>query len=109
MGKRNKDTELDPSGCEIGPPFVDPVILPIEDHLDLHPFQARDIPSVVEEYLKQCIDAGIPEVRLIHGKGVGVQRNIVRSILEKHPGVASFGDAPPEGGGWGATVVKLNP
>jgi dsDNA-specific endonuclease/ATPase MutS2 len=88
-------------------PFGDPVILPLEDAIDLHPFQARDIPSVVEEYLKQCIDAGMLEVRLIHGKGVGVQRNIVRSILEKHPGVVSFSDAPPEAGGWGATVVTL--
>jgi dsDNA-specific endonuclease/ATPase MutS2 len=88
-------------------PFGDPVVLPLEDAIDLHPFQARDIPSVVEEYLKQCIDAGMLEVRLIHGKGVGVQRNIVRSILEKHPGVVSFNDAPAEAGGWGATVVIL--
>jgi dsDNA-specific endonuclease/ATPase MutS2 len=88
-------------------PFGDPVVLPLEDAIDLHPFQARDIPSAVEEYLKQCIDAGMLEVRLIHGKGVGVQRNIVRSILEKHPGVVSFNDAPAEAGGWGATVVIL--
>jgi dsDNA-specific endonuclease/ATPase MutS2 len=88
-------------------PFGDPVVLPLEDAIDLHPFQARDIPGVVEEYLKQCIDAGMLEVRLIHGKGAGVQRNIVRSILEKHPGVVSFNDAPAEAGGWGATVVIL--
>jgi DNA-nicking Smr family endonuclease len=89
------------------PPFDDPVVLPLEDSIDLHPFQPKDIPSLVEEYLKRCIDAGFREVRLIHGKGVGVQRTIVRSILEKHPGVLSFSDAPPEAGSWGATVVIL--
>jgi len=89
------------------PPFDDPVVLPLEDSIDLHPFQPKDIPSVVEEYLQQCIDAGILEVRLIHGKGKGVQRDIVRSLLEKHPAVASFQDAPAEAGSWGATVVTL--
>ena len=92
---------------EAEPPFSDPVVLPLEDSIDLHPFQPRDIPSVVEEYLQQCIDAGILEVRLIHGKGKGVQRNVVRSVLEKHPAVASFHDAPAEAGSWGATVVTL--
>jgi len=88
-------------------PFDDPVILPIEDHLDLHPFQPKEISSVVEEYLEQCREAGFEEVRLIHGKGRGVQRNIIRSLLEKHPHVDSFHDAPLEAGGWGATVVRL--
>src|SRR5262245_36659746 len=88
-------------------PFSGPVVLPIEDHLDLHPFQPSDIPSVVEEYLKQCQQAGYREVRLIHGKGKGVQRNIVRSLLQKHPGVDSFHDAPLEVGSWGATIVTL--
>lgn len=92
---------------ESEPPFNDPVVLPLEDSIDLHPFQPRDIPSVVEEYLQQCIDAEIFEVRLIHGKGKGVQRDIVRSLLEKHPAVASFHDAPAEAGSWGATVVTL--
>ncbi len=89
------------------PPFDDFVVLPPEDSIDLHPFQPRDIPSVVEEYLQQCIEAEFFEVRLIHGRGVGVQRNIVRSILAKHPKVISFHDAPAEAGGWGATVVVL--
>jgi DNA-nicking Smr family endonuclease len=88
-------------------PFDDPVILPIEDHLDLHPFQPKEIPSVVEEYLDQCKEAGFHEVRLIHGKGKGVQRNILRALLEKHPDVESFHDAPLEAGSWGATVVKF--
>jgi DNA-nicking Smr family endonuclease len=89
------------------PPFDDPVILPLEDHLDLHPFQPREIADVVEEYLEQCRQAGFREVRLIHGKGKGVQRNIIRALLEKNPQVESFHDAPLEAGSWGATVVIL--
>ena len=89
------------------PPFVDPVVLPLEDHLDLHPFQPKEIASVVEEYLNECQRAGFSEVRLIHGKGIGVQRNSVRSVLNKHPVVLSFQDAPLEAGGWGATIVTL--
>ena len=92
---------------DFDPPFDDPVVLPLEDSIDLHPFQPRDIASVVEEYLGQCLAAGILEVRLIHGKGKGVQRNLIRSLLKKHPAVASFHDAPAEAGSWGATVVKL--
>jgi DNA-nicking Smr family endonuclease len=92
---------------ESEPPFTDPVVLPVEDSIDLHAFRPKDIPSVIEEYLEQCKQAGFREVRIIHGKGIGVQRNVVRSILEKHPGVKSFHEAPPEAGGWGATVVVL--
>ena len=89
-------------------PFTDDsVIIPIEDHLDLHPFQPKDIPSVVEEYLEQCKEAGFHEVRLIHGKGKGVQRQIIRTLLEKHANVESFHDAPLEAGSWGATIVIL--
>jgi DNA-nicking Smr family endonuclease len=88
-------------------PFDPPIVLPIDDQLDLHPFQPKDIPSVVEEYLDQCKEAGFQEVRLIHGKGKGVQRNIIRALLEKHGNVESFHDAPLEAGSWGATVVIL--
>ena len=88
-------------------PFREPVVLPIEDSIDLHAFAPKDIPSVVEEYLEQCMQAGLREVRIIQGRGTGVQRNIVRGILEKHPLVLSFRDAPMEAGGWGATVVEL--
>ena len=89
------------------PPFTEPVVLPIEDSIDLHAFHPKDIPSVVEEYLEQCGQGGLTEVRIIHGRGTGVQRNIVRSILQRHPRVLSFQDAPAEAGGWGATVVVL--
>jgi len=84
-----------------------PVIVPITDVIDLHPFAPKDVPSVTEEYLRECLVAGIFEVRIIHGRGTGVQRNIVRSILAKHPRVLSFQDAPADAGGWGATVVTL--
>jgi DNA-nicking Smr family endonuclease len=92
---------------EFNSPFSDPVVLPIEDSIDLHPFAPKDIPSVVDEYIEQCKRAGILEVRIIHGKGAGVQRNIIRSILQKHPAVESFHDAPLEAGSWGATKVIL--
>lgn len=101
---RSKDSSSDP---EIDSPFGEPVVLPIEDSIDLHPFSPKDIPSVVEEYIEQCRLAGIYEVRIIHGRGKGIQRRIVRSILEKHPAVASFQDAAMESGGWGATAVVL--
>jgi dsDNA-specific endonuclease/ATPase MutS2 len=88
-------------------PSNNPIVVPITDVIDLHPFAPKDIPSVTEEYLRECLAAGIFEVRIIHGRGTGVQRNIVRSILAKHPRVLSFQDAPAEAGGWGATVVTL--
>jgi DNA-nicking Smr family endonuclease len=87
----------------------EPVILPIEDALDLHPFAPRDVRSVVDEYVRQAMARGFREVRLIHGKGTGTQRAIVRSVLTDHPAVLRFFDGPPERGGWGATVVVLRP
>ena len=85
----------------------DPVALPIETVLDLHSFQPKDVASVVEEYLEEARKAGYREIRIIHGRGVGVQREIVRRILERTPFVLSLQDAPPGWGGWGATVVTL--
>ena len=87
----------------------EPVRIPIEDALDLHAFAPRDIPSVVAEYLEAAHARGFAEVRLIHGRGAGVQRRIVRSLLAGHPRVAEFFDAPPGRGGWGATMVRLKP
>jgi len=89
-------------------PFSDPVVLPLEDVLDLHPFAPKDIRSVVEEYLTQCCEAGFSSVRLIHGKGRGVQRESIRVLLARLPFVTAFDDAPPAAGGWGATIVSLN-
>lgn len=83
------------------------VTLPVEDSLDLHPFDPSEIPSVVEDYLEAAHAAGFREIRLIHGRGIGVQRERVRSVLGRHPLVEAFHDAPPERGGWGATVAYL--
>ena len=88
---------------------AEPVEIPIEDSLDLHPFAPRDIPSVVEEYLQQAAARGFREVRLIHGRGTGTQRAVVQRPLRDHPLVASYADAPPDRGGWGATAVFLRP
>lgn len=85
----------------------EPVRVPIEDAFDLHTFAPRDVGSATEAYLDAAIEAGFREVRIIHGRGIGVQREIVRSVLGRHPGVESFRDAPPERGGWGATWVVL--
>jgi DNA-nicking Smr family endonuclease len=85
----------------------EPIEIPIEDALDLHAFTPRDVASVVEEYLHAAAARGFREVRLIHGRGIGVQRQIVRGVLARHPVVETFTDAPPERGGWGATVVRL--
>lgn len=79
--------------------------IPIDGTLDLHAFAPRDIASVVEEYVRAAHEAGLGEIRLIHGRGKGVQRGIVQSVLEKHPLVIAFSDAPESH--LGATVVRL--
>ncbi len=108
VSHEKKDLSGKPSGEPgLDSPFDQPVVVPIEDSIDLHAFSPKDIPNVVEEYLEQCRRAGSYEVRVIHGRGKGVQRQIVRSILEKHPWVLSVKDAPAESGGWGSTVVVL--
>ena len=71
--------------------------VPIEDSIDLHTFQPREIPIVVEEYLEQALAKGFREVRIIHGRGTGVQRAIVHSILKRHPSVAAYKDAADHG------------
>jgi DNA-nicking Smr family endonuclease len=86
-----------------------PIEVPIEDSLDLHSFAPRDVPAVVEEYLRAARVAGFAEVRLIHGRGRGVQRARVQALLARLPGVVRAFEAPPERGGWGATVVVLAP
>jgi dsDNA-specific endonuclease/ATPase MutS2 len=86
----------------------DVVVLGPSDTLDLHTFHPRDVASVVLEFLDEAAREGIEQVRIIHGKGIGVQRSIVRGILEKHPAVVTFGDAR-DASGWGATVVRLRP
>lgn len=80
--------------------------IPIEHTLDLHAFAPRDIPSVVDDYLTAAHDAGLTEVRLIHGRGKGIQRGIVQAVLERHPLVREFYDAPDAH--LGATVAVLS-
>ncbi len=85
------------------------VVVPIEDSLDLHCFAPADIPDVVREYLHCAREAGLREVRLIHGRGRGVQRARVRAVVLSLPGVLAAEEAPPDRGGWGATIVHLAP
>lgn len=97
-----EDEPLDPDN-----PFPDPVAIEFQDVIDLHSIPAKQIRAVVEDYLEEAQRRGVRFVRIIHGKGVGVQREIVRSILERTPWVVDFRDAPSEAGGWGATIVTL--
>ena len=90
-------------------PFPNPILVPIEDALDLHTFRPAEIASVVESYLEAARDAGLREIRLIHGKGLGVQRSVVQRLLATSPHVECFADAPPERGGLGATIAWLRP
>jgi len=85
----------------------EPIDIPITGELDLHAFAPRDVPSVVGEYVRACRERGILRLRLVHGRGRGAQRAEVRRVLRGLPEVASFADAPPEAGGWGATVALL--
>ena len=82
-----------------------PFVLEVSDVLDLHAFAPKEIPEAVEIYLDEARKKGFTIVRIIHGKGIGVQRERVRSVLSRTPFVARFRDAPIEAGGWGATLV----
>jgi dsDNA-specific endonuclease/ATPase MutS2 len=93
-----------PDPPESPPP---PVEIPIEDALDLHPFRPAETASVVADYVEAAAARGFPEVRLVHGRGAGVQRRIVRAALARSPFVLSYADATPDRGGWGATVARL--
>jgi dsDNA-specific endonuclease/ATPase MutS2 len=81
--------------------------IPITDTFDLHSVPPRDVKAVVEEYLLEAHRLGFKALRIIHGRGIGVQREIVRSVLARLDFVVEFRDAPGEAGGWGATVVTL--
>ena len=85
----------------------EPIRIPVTDVFDLHTVRPREAKAVVENYLEEAHRLGFRAVRVIHGRGIGVQREMVRSILSKTPFVASFSDAPSEAGGWGATIVTL--
>ena len=88
-------------------PDDEPIRIPITDVFDLHSVPPRDVKPIVEEYLEEAHRLGFRALRIIHGRGIGVQREMVRSILARAPFVESFSDAPAEAGGWGATIVTL--
>jgi dsDNA-specific endonuclease/ATPase MutS2 len=85
----------------------EPIRIPITDVFDLHSVTPRDVEAVVEEYLLEAQALGLKALRIIHGRGIGVQREVVRKVLARTGFVESYGDAPAEAGGWGATVVTL--
>lgn len=88
-------------------PFDEPIRIPITDVFDLHTVLPQDVEPVVEEYLLEADRLGLKALRIIHGRGIGVQRETVRKVLARSPLVLSFRDAPLGAGGWGATVVTL--
>ena len=104
----NRDEEEDEGGGPWEPGTDVPAVeLPITDVLDLHSFRPAEVKDVVRDYLDAAYEQGLRELRIIHGRGIGVQRQTVRTLLERDPRVAAFGDAPAEAGGWGATWVTL--
>ncbi len=88
-------------------PEEEPIQIPITDVFDLHSVPPQDVKGVVEEYLAEAHRMGLKAIRIIHGRGIGVQREIVRAVLARTDFVADFRDAPAEAGGWGATIVTL--
>jgi len=86
---------------------MEPVEYPVTDVLDLHTFQPKEIPDLLDEYFRVCIEKRIFQVRVIHGKGTGVLKKRVYGVLRKNPKVASFNEAPAGAGGWGAVLVCL--
>jgi dsDNA-specific endonuclease/ATPase MutS2 len=85
----------------------EPIRIPITDSFDLHTIHPREVAVVVEAYLEEARALGLKTVRIIHGRGIGVQRSIVQALLARSPLVLDYRDAPPEGGGWGATIATL--
>lgn len=104
---RPSDKGEDEEDVDAYDPFPEPVAIEIKDIIDLHTIPAKEVRRVVEEYLLEARSAGFRSVRIIHGKGVGVQREIVRSVLKRTPFVADWMDAPPTAGGLGATIAHL--
>ncbi len=90
------------------PPFDEPAPVEIGDVLDLHAFAPRDAKAALEAWLEEVRARGYRHVRVIHGRGIGVQREMVRKVLARCGFVEWFGDAPAEAGGWGATLVTLS-
>ncbi len=96
-------------GDETGAGEDPPLLLPINGTLDLHTFSPRELGELIPDYITECLQRGICELRIIHGKGQGVLRRTVHSLLQRDPRVAAFQLADESGGGWGATLVRLRP
>ena len=93
--------------CDPGEP--EPIPFEFTDELDLHSFSPAEVGALVRDFLEAARNRGLHSLRIIHGRGTGTQRRTVRTILERDPRVASFGDAPAQAGGWGATIVTMKP
>jgi len=89
-------------------PEDETVHVPITDVFDLHAFSPRDAKAALEAYLEEASERGFRALRIIHGRGIGAQREMVRTVLSRTAGVISYCDAPAEAGGWGATIVSLS-
>lgn len=86
---------------------MEPIEIPIDGILDLHTFSPKEVKPLLHDYIAACREKGIVSLRIIHGKGTGVLKKRVAGILQSHPDVMSFSDAPAQAGGWGATLVEL--
>src|SRR5690606_24592360 len=108
--KEDKEIESEiapPLGADEDP-FGDPVVLEIRDVIDLHAIAPKQVKAVVEEYLLEARARRFPYVRIIHGKGIGAQRAMIRKILDRTSFIIRYYDAPPEAGGLGATIAELD-
>ena len=107
---RRPTTAKEPESDETGERSANETVIDLgaTDTIDLHVFRPREVPSVVEEFLNAAAEAGITRVRIIHGKGIGVQRRIVRQVLANDPRVSWFSDAL-DASGWGATIARIEP
>ncbi len=102
--KSINDDSLEPNG---DPDIEEAIVIPIDGVLDLHTFSPKELPNLLDDYIRECVALEIFEIRIIHGKGKGILRDMTYSLLRKHPLVLAFEKAPPEAGGWGAVSVKL--
>lgn len=107
---KNKESasEVEPPLGADEDPFDEPVLMEIRDVIDLHAIPPKQVKAVVEEYIHEARARGFPHVRIIHGKGIGAQRAMVRKILDRTSFIIRYYDAPPEAGGLGATIAELD-
>ena len=105
--KKSTPARKDDSGENYTDPFPEPIVLPIEAVLDLHTFSPREVEPLLTDYLEACLEHGLFQVKIIHGKGTGQLKARVRSLLAKHPLVQHLADADAGAGGWGATTIVL--